>query len=182
MPGLRHDDPRFYTMVLLNAILGDGMSSRLFLVVREELGLAYDVGSGASNYHDTGTFLVSGGVDPAQTAPAMRAILQQLARLRDEPAPADELGRAKEYTKGRRALRLEDTASVAGWFGGQEILVREVLELDEVLSRIDAVTAEDIQQLARDLFREEWLRLAIIGPAKGEAKDAEQLDALLKLP
>ncbi len=178
MPGLRHDDPRYFTMVVFNAILGDGMSSRLFLVVREQLGLAYDVGSGAAYYHDTGAFLISGGVDPAQTQPALIAILEQMARLRDELVPADELQRAKEYTKGRRALRLEDTGSVAAWFGGQEILVREVLELDEVLAKLDAVTAEEIQQLARDLFREEGLRLALIGPHK----DAAPFDALLRLP
>jgi predicted Zn-dependent peptidase len=178
MPGLRHDDPRYFTMVVFNAILGDGMSSRLFLVVREQLGLAYDVGSGACYYHDTGSFLVSGGVDPEQTPAALGAILEQLARMRDEPVPADELARAKEYSKGRRALRLEDTGSVAGWFGGQEILVREVLELDEVLARLDAVTAEEIQALARDLFRDEGLRLALIGPGA----DAADLDALLRLP
>jgi predicted Zn-dependent peptidase len=178
MPALRHDDPRYFTMVVLNAILGDGMSSRLFLVVREQLGLAYDVGSGATYYHDTGAFVISAGVDPGQTGAALTAILGQLARMRDEPAPAEELQRAKEYSKGRRALRLEDTGSVAGWYGGQEILVREVLELDEVLAKLDAVTAEDIQQLARELFREEWLRLAVIGPHK----DTAQLEALLRLP
>ncbi len=116
-------------------------------------------------------------VEPSHTAPALRAILAELARLRTDAVPEDELQRAKEYTKGRMALRLEETHSVASWLGGQEALRGQVLEVDEVLARIDAVTQADVQRVANSLFQDEWLRLALIGPASNEA----ELDRLLAL-
>lgn len=175
--GLPHRDADYYASVLLNAVLGDGMASRLFLNVREREGLAYDVSSAPMHYHDTGAFIVYAGVDPKRVDAALRAILAELARLRDEPVTAAELRRVKEYTKGRMALRLEDTHSVASWLGGQEALLREVRELDETLARIEAVTIADVQRLARRLFADEWLRLAVIGPQK----DAKALERLLHL-
>jgi predicted Zn-dependent peptidase len=169
-PGLAHTDQRHYALTLLNAALGDGMSSRLFIEIRERLGLAYDIGSAPTYYHDTGAFSISAGVEPKRAAPTIAAIARELKRLREEPLSAEELARAKEYTKGRMALRLEDTATVAAWMGGQEIVTGEPLELDEVMARLDATQSEDIQKLAQDLFREEALRLAIIGPQKGLAE------------
>lgn len=169
-PGLSHTDQRHYALTLLNAALGDGMSSRLFIEIRERLGLAYDIGSAPTYYHDTGAFSISAGVEPSRAAPTIAAIAHELRRLRDQPIPPEELSRAKEYTKGRMALRLEDTATVAAWMGGQEIVTGEPLELDEVMERLDAVTAEDIQRLANDLFRTETMRLAVIGPRKGLAE------------
>ncbi|HEV2405549.1 MAG TPA: pitrilysin family protein, partial [Ktedonobacterales bacterium] len=98
MPGLSRKDPDYYALGLLNAVLGDGMSSRLFLTVREQQGLAYDVSSGPLHYHDTGAFVVYAGVEPKRAQAAVRAILAELAKLRAEPVRADELSRAKEYT------------------------------------------------------------------------------------
>jgi predicted Zn-dependent peptidase len=169
-PGLAHTDQRHYALTLLNAALGDGMSSRLFIEIRERLGLAYDIGSAPTYYHDTGAFSISAGVEPKRAAPTIAAIARELKRLREEPLSAEELARAKEYTKGRMALRLEDTATVAAWMGGQEIVTGEPLELDEVMARLDVTQAKEIQTLAQDLFREEALRLAIIGPQKGLAE------------
>ena len=165
--GLSRTDPDYYALSLLNAILGDGMSSRLFLNVREQQGLAYDVSSSPAHYHDTGAFVVYAGVEPRQTLPALKAILLELRRMRDEPVSEGELARSKEYTKGRLALGLEDTHSVAWWLGGNEAMLGEVRELDDVLARIDAVSREDIQRVAQRLFVNEWLRLAIIGPNRG---------------
>jgi predicted Zn-dependent peptidase len=169
-PGLSHTDPRHYALTLLNAALGDGMSSRLFVEIRERLGLAYDIGSAPTYYHDTGAFSISAGVEPKRAAPTVAAIARELRRLRDEPLSAEELARAREYTKGRMALRLEDTATVAAWMGGQEIVTGEPLELDEVMARLDAVQASEIQQLASELFSAESLRLAVIGPQKSLAE------------
>jgi predicted Zn-dependent peptidase len=169
-PGLGHTDLRHYALTLLNAALGDGMSSRLFIEIRERQGLAYDIGSAPSYYHDTGAFSISAGVEPKRAVRTVAAIAHELQRLREEPLPPEELARAKEYTKGRMALRLEDTATVAAWMGGQEIVSGEALELDEVMARLDAVTAADIQALAGELFREDALRLAAIGPQKGLAE------------
>lgn len=175
--GLSRADPDRYTLGLLSTILGDGMSSRLFQEVRERQGLAYDVGATGSAFHDTGTFGVFAGVEPARAPAALEAILGELRRLRDAPVGADELARAREYTKGRMALGLEDTFSVASWLGGQELMLGTIHDLDEVLAKLDAVTVEDIQQLARRLLREEWLRLAVIGPHKG----AGEFERLLRL-
>ncbi len=175
-PGISHTDPRHYALTLLNAALGDGMSSRLFIEIRERLGLAYDIGSAPSYYHDTGAFSISAGVEPKRAAPTIAAIAHELRRLRDEPLPPEELSRAKEYTKGRMALRLEDTGTVAAWMGGQEIVTGEPLELDEVMERLDAVTADEIQRLANELFRTDALRLAVIGPQKGLAEFERALE------
>ncbi len=175
-PGISHTDPRHYALTLLNAALGDGMSSRLFVEIRERLGLAYDIGSSPTYYHDTGAFSISAGVEPKRAAPTIAAIARELRRLREEPLAPEELSRAKEYTKGRMALRLEDTATVAAWMGGQEIVTGEPLELDEVMARLDVVTAEEIQRLANELFRSEALRLAIIGPQKGQAEFERALE------
>ncbi|HEV2238734.1 MAG TPA: pitrilysin family protein, partial [Ktedonobacterales bacterium] len=174
-PGLSHADPDDYALTLLNSVLGDGMSSRLFLRVREQQGLAYDISSAPMSYYDTGSFTVYAGVEPGQTAPALGAILTEMARLRTEAVPEAELTRAKEYTKGRMALRLEETHSVASWRGTQEALRGEVIELDEMMRRLDAVTPDDVRRLAGKLFRDDALRLAVIGP---NANDAELERAL----
>jgi predicted Zn-dependent peptidase len=175
--GLARSDPDHYALVLLNAVLGDGMSSRLFEEVRERLGLAYDVGSSATSYHDTGSFSIFLGVEPRRVSDALAAVLAELRRLRDEPVTKEELARAREYTKGRLALGLEDTFSVAAWYGGQEALMGRIEELDDVMTKLDAVTAEDVQRVARRIFSDEWLRLATIGPHKS----AEPLQRLLRL-
>ncbi len=176
-PGISHHDKRHYAMTLLNAALGDGMSSRLFVELRERLGLAYDIGSAPSYFHDTGSFTVSAGVEPKRAEATIRAALTELRKLRDEPMRAEELARVKEYVNGRMALRLEDTYSVAAWMGGQEIITGEPLELDEVMARVNAVTIDDTYALARDLFTTEGLRLAVIGPQE----DSAALERLLEL-
>jgi predicted Zn-dependent peptidase len=175
--GLAHKDLDNYALGLLNAILGDGMASRLFLEVREQQGLAYDISSSPVNYHDTGAFVIGAGVEPGRIVAALEATLGELRRLREEPVGDAELARAKEYTKGRLALRLEDTSSVASWLGVQEAILNEVRELDETMAHYDAVTPGDIQRLARALFTDEQLRLAIIGPHK----DPHQLDRVLHI-
>ncbi len=167
--GLARKSPDHYTMSLLNAILGDSMSSRLFLSVREDQGLAYDINSTSAEYHDTGAFAIYAGVDPQRAPLALEAILAEMARMRREPVSAGELSRAKEYTKGRMVLGLEDTHSVAWWLGGNEALLGEVRDLDDVLARVDAVTTDDVQRLSRSLFADEWLRLAVIGPHRSSA-------------
>jgi predicted Zn-dependent peptidase len=142
------------------------MSSRLFLSVREERGLAYDIGSGLVDYADAGALEISAGVDPAGLGEALAAILQELARLRDEPVPADELGKARRYLSGGLELRMDETRHVASWIGGQEALHDRVLTLEEALEAIAAVTVEDITRVAGDLVRDDGLRLAAVAPAR----------------
>jgi len=178
VPALRRDHPDSWTLAVMNAVLGDGMSSRLFLSVREELGLAYDVSSGLVDYADAGALEISAGVDPAALPAAIEAILAELVRLRDEPVPPAELDKAKRYLAGGLELRMDDTRHVASWIGGQEALHDRVLSLDEALAAIDAVDAMEIQRLARELFRDEALRLAAVAPAR----NLRGLEARLCLP
>ncbi len=166
VPALHRDHPDSWTLSVLNAVLGDGMSSRLFLSVREARGLAYDIGSGLVDYADAGALVVSAGVDPAGLRDALAAILEELAKLRDEPIPPEELDKAKRYLSGGLELRMDETRHVASWIGGQEALHDRVLTVDEALVAIEAVTADDILRVAGDLVRDDGLRLAAVAPAR----------------
>jgi predicted Zn-dependent peptidase len=178
VPALRRDDPDAWVLAVLSAVLGDGMSSRLFLSVREALGLAYDVSSGIVDYADSGAFEVSAGVDPDRLPAALEAILRELARLRDEDVPAEELGKAKAYLSGGLELRMDETRHLASWIGGQEALHDRVLTLEEALEEIARVSAADIRRVAGELFRDDVLRLAVVAPAR----HGRGLDRRLALP
>ena len=178
LPGLRRDDPEAWTLEVLNAILGDGMSSRLFQSVREEKGLAYDVSSYVVDYADTGAFVVSAGVDPDRIAPAVAAILTEMARVRDEIVPEDELARSKRYLGGRLELRMEETRNLASWLGGQEALHERVLTLEEALAELNAVTSDGIHALAGRMIRDDGLRMAVVAPPRR----GRRLESLLRLP
>jgi predicted Zn-dependent peptidase len=166
LPALRRDHPDAWILAVLNAILGDGMSSRLFLSVREEKGLAYDVSSGLVDYADAGSIEVSAGVDPERIGAALEAVLAELARLRDEPVPPQELAKAKAYLSGGLELRMDETRHLASWIGGQEALHDRVLTLDEALAAVAAVQAADIQRVAGELFVDDGLRLAVVAPSR----------------
>ncbi|MEA2630177.1 MAG: hypothetical protein QOE66_396, partial [Chloroflexota bacterium] len=178
VPALHRDHPDSWALAVLNCVLGDGMSSRLFLSVREELGLAYDISSGLVDYADAGSLEVSAGVDPAGLPAALEAILLELARLRDEPVPEAELQKAKRYLAGGLELRMDDTRHVASWIGGQEALHDRVLTLDEALAAVEAVDAAAVQRLAGMLFHDDVLRLAAVAPARF----LRGLEARLRLP
>ncbi len=164
VPALPRDHPDAWVLSVLNAVLGDGMSSRLFLSVREEQALAYDISSGVSDYSDAGSLEVAAGVDPESLPAALDAILAELVRLRSDPVPDDELAKAKRYLGGGLELRMDETRHVASWLGGQEALHEDVLTVDQALERIELVTPADILRLARTLFREDALRLAVVAP------------------
>lgn len=160
--------PQRFTLDLLNVILGEGMSSRLFTEIRDKLGLAYNIHSYAEHFADSGALTVYAGVEPAKLPVAVKAILEQLARLK-ETVPQAELTKAKEFSKGRLLLRMEDSRSVAGWVGGQELLTGRILNVDEVLAIVDAISAGEIQQLAEERLVTEQLRLAAVGPVADES-------------
>jgi predicted Zn-dependent peptidase len=166
LPALRRDHVDAWGLAVLNAVLGDGMSSRLFLGVREEKGLAYDVSSGVVEYADSGCLEISAGVDPAQLPAAIEAILAELGRLIDEPVPDEELAKAKAYLSGGLELRMDDTRHLASWIGGQEALHDRVFTLDEALGAVEAVSAGDVRRLADGLFLDEALRMAVVAPAR----------------
>lgn len=176
--GAAYSSAEYYPILLINAILGDGMSSRLFQTIREEQGLAYDIGSYFNSYAEIGNLVISAGVDPSQTEPAIQAIIRELNQLRETPVPADELRRIKAYVCGGMQLGLEGTQQVASWLGGQESLRNNVMDVDEMIAHIEAVTAQDIQRVAQLCFAPTWRRLAIIGP--DDPGQAEHFAALLK--
>ena len=178
LPGLPRDHQDQWTLDLLNTVLGDGTSSRLFMKIREEEGLAYDVHSFQTDYADTGLLQVYMGVDADDVVPAMRGVLAELSRLRDEPVPQAELERARNYTLGRLELRLEESRSMASFLGSQEALHDRVMTMDEVMEALRAVTADDIKALAERLFRDEALCGAVIGPNL----ESDSLEGALHLP
>ncbi len=161
---LSRSDPDRFVLRLLNVMLGEGMRSRLFQEVRERLGLAYSVGSYTSTFHDAGAIGVYAGVATDRVDDTIRAILCELDRLRQDPVPQDELEKAKEFVKGRLALSLEDSFTVAAWYTHQILLGPEVLSPDEVVARFEAIQGADIQCLAQTLFQTERLNLAMVGP------------------
>ena len=176
LPGISLFDPRRFSIDLLNVVLGGGMSSRLFLEIREKLGLAYAIHSYIDHFLDSGAVIVYAGVDMKNVTIAINAIIEQLARLKNELIPENELSKAKELSKGRLLMRMEDTYAVSGWLGGQEILTGRILTDSEVVNKIDALTAQDLQSIAAEIMSPEKLRLAIVGPIKNE----NGLEKLLK--
>jgi predicted Zn-dependent peptidase len=162
LPALRRDHPDQWALELLNTVLGEGSSSRLFQEVREEAGLAYDVHSFQVDYADTGALQIYAGVDPDDLDQTLEAILDELRRLRDEPIPIDELNRARAYASGRLELRLEESRHLSAWLGIQEALHDRVLTLDDALTELNKVTPDDVQSLAQQLFRDDGLCLAVI--------------------
>jgi predicted Zn-dependent peptidase len=179
LPGLSRSDDEKYHLSLLNTILGQGMSSRLFLEVREKRGLAYSVYSYVSPYLDTGVMGVYAGVDADQVEHALAAILEELDKIRQDPVSDDELVKAKEFTKGHLQLQMEDSFAVASWIGRQECLEERVLSVEEVLEEVDAVTTTDVQGVGQRLLRQEKLNLAVVGPH--DKSQEEHFRALLTL-
>jgi len=165
--GLSILHPDRFNLDLLNVILGEGMSSRLFLEIRERQGLAYDIHSYVDHFLDSGAVTIYAGVAPKHIDTAIEGILRELCLLKEDVSEA-ELSKAKELAKGRMLLRMEDTRSVAGWMGGQELLTGRILTVDEVVSIIDAITLQDLKRVAAQLFLTEKLNLAIVGPIAGE--------------
>lgn len=176
LPGLPLLHPKRFTLDLLNVILGEGMSSRLFTEIRDKLGLAYSIHSYIDHLFDSGSVIVHAGVEPKNLSAVIKAILEQLSLLK-VATPESELTKAKELAKGRLLLRMEDTRSVAGWMGGQEILTGRILSVDQVVSILDAITADELKQLAQELLVGDQLRLAVVGPVG----DDEPLEELLKI-
>jgi predicted Zn-dependent peptidase len=164
LPGLPRTHPDRYVLGVLNTILGEGMSSRLFLTIREELGLAYAVDSSLTMLQDTGTLVIYAGVDSARAAQALQAILNELDHLAAEPVPAEELHKAKEYIKGRLVLGLENSFSWATWVAYQALFQETVKTPAQVLQAYDAVTAVEVQALARQIVNPAGYNLAAVGP------------------
>ncbi len=155
--------PERYALDLLNTVLGEGMSSRLFLNIRERLGLAYDVHSFTQKHRDTGYLGVYIGVDPKKAVDAVNAVMAELRSMSESEVNTDELARAKEFTKGRLRLELETTNGVAFWLTYQELLLGEIKSIEEELALVDGVTAEDVKRVADEVLSGP-VQMSVIGP------------------
>ncbi len=155
--------PDRYALDLFNTVLGEGMSSRLFLNIRERLGLAYDVHSFTQKHRDTGYLGVYIGVDPGKAVDAVNAAMAELRGLSEREVSREELVRAKEFTKGRLRLELETTNGVAFWLTYQELLLGGIKTIEEEITLVDSVTAADVKRVAEEVLAGA-MQMSVIGP------------------
>jgi len=170
VPSYPIEHPDRYTLQMLTAVLGSGMSSRLFLEVRERRGLAYYVHGLNHSYTDAGSLLAQAGVDINRIDEAIKVIVEQFNRMDEEEVGSEELEKTRSMVKGRFVLRTEGPQGLIMYGLNREVLEGKVLEPDELLEKIDAVTAADIQRVAQDLIARDKLHLAVIGPFQDEER------------
>jgi len=167
--------PDRYALQLLATVLGGGMSSRLFIEVRERRGLAYYVFGTNHSYTDAGSLYAQAGVDINRIDDAVSTVAAELRRIAAEAVPADELEKARSFAKGRFVLQLENPHGLIMYGLRKEVLEGETVDPKEVLAELDKVTGEDVQRVAGDLIDDKRLRLALIGPFD----DADRFEKLL---
>ncbi len=165
----RHDERR-HALRILNVILGENMSSRLFQELREERGLAYQVASSVSFFHDAGTLDISMGLDTDNVPSALRLTVRELKRLAASAPPAVEVGRARDYVLGQIALSLENTESQMNFIGEQWLGAGRLVHPEEIKKRLAAVTPAEVRAAARDFFRPERYNLALVSPLRNPAR------------
>ncbi len=170
-------DPDRYALTILNAVLGRGMSSRLFKEVRESRGLAYSVGSGVTRYNDTGVMTISAGVTAEHVSETTQVIKAELMKLVDELVGGAELTKARDYTTGSFRLSLESPMALAQRTGELLLMLGEIEPIDDIVDRLQAVTAEDVQRVAQRLFRDDNLSMSLVGPGADEGELAKALAA-----
>jgi predicted Zn-dependent peptidase len=167
VPAFAVNDSRRFASALLNTLLGAGMSSRLFQNIRERQGLAYAVFSEMTNYHDTGLLTVYAGTGGDKVEGLVRSVVDEFRRLKREPVSDEELQRAKEQLKGSMTLSLESPGSRMGNRARQEMYFGRFYSLEEVFASVDAVSSEQLQQVAAELFTPEHIALCALGQLDG---------------
>jgi predicted Zn-dependent peptidase len=175
-PAYPYAHPKRFASYVLNTILGGGMSSRLFQNIREKYGLVYAVFSGLSAYRDAGILSVYAGTAPANARKVVNLIIQEFCNLKLKSIPAEELQRAKDYLKGNLLMGLESTTSRMANLARQELYYGGCITLDEVAARIDAVTREDIVEVARDLFQSGRIAITVLGPRQDFTISRDQIE------
>jgi len=170
-------DERRYVLEVLSDILGGGMSSRLFQKIRNEMGAAYYVSAEADLYTDHGYLAASAGVDHNKIDRVIEAILEEFRNLAEKPVENKELERAKEHLIGRLIIGLETSDQLAGFYGGQEIVTKKIITPQETIKKIQKVKSEEISGVASEIFQNQKLNLAIIGPFK----EKERFEKILKM-
>jgi predicted Zn-dependent peptidase len=167
-------DARFRTHIL-TAILGGGMSSRLFQSIREDRGLVYTVFSATSQFRDSGYLTIYAGTSTEQLSETIDAAMGELRRIKEEPVSAAELQRNKDQLKTSLMLNLESTTARMSAIAQQEMIFERFVSPDEIIAQVDAVSAEDVQKIARDIFQPEAMAVTVLGNLKGFTVEREQL-------
>ncbi len=167
--------PDKHVMSVMNIVLGANMSSRLFHIVRDEMALCYEISSSVRRYEDCGALVISAGVDDKKLIKSLEVILKELARFSKEPISEGELRRAKEYYKGQLLFALEDTMSHMLWLGEKVVSGEKDLTSKPILEKVEAVTVEDIMRVANNVFKDNSMSLAVIGPKLDEKLIKEAL-------
>jgi len=167
-----------YALQILSAILGGGMSSRLFEEVREKRGLAYYVQSRSQTFTDCGTLVSQAGVDPKRVSQAIEVIVEQYALIKKaKNVTPEELTKAKEFLKGHFVLGLEDSETVANYYANQELLQDTIETPEEKMKKLDTITVADVEMVAQKYLLDKTLNLAVIG----NFEDGQQFEKLLRL-
>jgi predicted Zn-dependent peptidase len=166
-----------YALSLLAVILGGNMSSRLFLEIREKRGLAYSVRTGIDTYQDCGYIATQAGVEHGKLEKTIDVILKEYKKIATEKVGEKELRKAKDFVKGKGVMEFEASEEVAMFFIDQEFHKEKILTLKEVFAKVDAVTADDILRVAKDVFKSNKLNVAVIGPHK----NSKQIEKILKI-
>lgn len=162
--------PDRYAASILNIILGANMSSRLFHVVRDELALCYEISSSVRKYEDAGAFVIGAGLDESNLVRAIEVILKELNKIKDEPISDEELNRAKEFYRGQLLFTMEDTMSHMLWLGEKIASNEKELDIKKILADVACINKDDIARVAGNVFKNESMNLAVIGPVKDENK------------
>ena len=172
-------DKRKYALQVLADILGGGMSSRLFQKIRGDLGAAYYVRAEADLFTDHGYLAVSAGIDNSKLKQVVEAVLEEFKKISEKTVEAKELQKIKNHLIGNLIVHQETSDELAGFYGGQEILTKKIITPAELIKKIQAVKPEEITAVAKDIFRNQKLNLAVIGPSG--AKEKVEIEKILRL-
>lgn len=172
--GLASNDPDRRALLVFDTVVGSGPSSRLFQKIREERGLAYNIGSYSREHHDTGKWVVFGSVEPPNLRECLATVMAELRRVHREGITADELAQVKEQVKGGILLSLEDTWAIASRNGSHQLRYGRVIPIEQVVAEVEAVSLEEVLRVAQQVLRDEHLHMAVIGPYEDGA-DLEEL-------
>jgi predicted Zn-dependent peptidase len=173
-PAYDYNHPRLTTLEVLSTILGGSMSSRLFIQVREKLGLCYYIRSSTTSYSDTGTLAIQTGVSTKRVQEALQAMFKEVKKIKREHVSREELDRAKEYMKGRLVLQMEASERLAQWFAHESLFMKSVKRPEDRLKELESVTTHDIHEVANDILDFKKISSAGIGPFS-----KQQLSSLL---
>jgi predicted Zn-dependent peptidase len=168
-------DGNRYATLILNTVLGGGMSSRLFQTIREERGMVYSIYSDLSPYRDTGTLCVFAGTSASKALEVVNLVLEEFRKMKDTPLSEEELTRAKDQLRGNILMGLESSNSRMANLARQEMYFRQFFTVDEIIARIDDVTAAQVQAMAQRLFEPERIAVTLLGRLQGVKLDREML-------